>query len=130
MQDGTADHPCRTATPWNRGKLIGPKPPLKAKEIWSIRVRLHVAHRTRDLALFNPAFDSKLRACDLVALRVDDGVLNGRVRSRATVMQLKTGRPVQFEMTEQTREAVGRWLEKKDLHKAEPLLPITKQVEI
>ncbi len=123
MQDTTADHPYRTTTPWNRGKLIGPKPPLKAKEIWSIRVRLQVAHRIRDLALFNLALDSKLRACDLVALRVDDVALNGRVRSRATVMQRKTGRPVQFEITEQTREAVGRWLEKKDLHKGEPLFP-------
>jgi integrase len=123
MQDGTADYPCRTATPWNRGKLIGPKPPLKAKEIWSIRVRLQVAHRIRDLALFNLALDSKLRACDLVALRVDDVALSGRVRSRATIMQRKTGRPVQFEITEQTREAVGRWLEQNDLHKGEPLFP-------
>ncbi|WP_154660984.1 tyrosine-type recombinase/integrase, partial [Microvirga lotononidis] len=123
MQDSSADHPCQTTAPWNRGKLIGPKPPLKAKEIWSIRVRLQVAHRIRDLALFNLALDSKLRACDLVALRVDDVALNGRVRSRATVMQRKTGRPVQFEITEQTREAVGRWLEKKDLHKGEPLFP-------
>ena len=70
MQDTLADHTCRTTTPWNRGKLIGPKPPLKAKE-----------------------------------------------------MQRKTGRPVQFEITEQTREAVGHWLEKKDLHKDEPLFP-------
>jgi integrase len=123
MQDNTADHPCRTSAPWNRGKLIGSKPPLKPKEIWSIRVRLQVAQRVRDLALFNLALDSKLRACDLVALRVDDVALNGRVRSRATVMQRKTGRPVQFEITEQTREAVGRWLEKKDLHKGEPLFP-------
>ncbi|MXQ14876.1 tyrosine-type recombinase/integrase [Microvirga makkahensis] len=123
MQDTTADHPCRTNSPWNRGKLIGPKPPLKAEEIWSIRVRLQVAHRIRDLALFNLALDSKLRSCDLVALRVDDVALNGRVRSRATVMQRKTGQPVQFEITEQTREAVGRWLEKKDLHKGEPLFP-------
>jgi integrase len=123
MQDTIADHPCRTITPWNRGKLIGPKPPLKPKEIWSIRVRLQLARRVRDLALFNLALDSKLRACDLVALRVDDVALNGRVRSRATVMQRKTGQPVQFEITEQTREAVGRWLEKKNPHKGEPLFP-------
>lgn len=123
MQDSTPDHICRTAIPWNRGKLIGPKPPLKAKEIWSIRVRLQVAQRVRDLALFNLALDSKLRACDLIGLRMDDVALNGRVRSRATIMQRKTGRPVQFEITEQTREAVGRWLEKKDLHKGEPLFP-------
>lgn len=123
MHDSTADHPCRTTTPWNRGKLIGPKPPLNAKEIWSIRVRLQVAHRIRNLALFNLALDSKLRACDLVALQIDDVALNGRVRSRATVMQRKTGRPVQFEITEKTREAVGRGLEKKDLHKGVPLFP-------
>ncbi len=123
MQESISDHTCRTNSPWNRGKLIGPKPPLKTKEIWSIRVRLQVADRVRDLALFNLALDSKLRAYDLVALRVDDVALNGRVRSRATIMQRKTGRPVQFEITEQTREAVGRWLEKKDLHKGEPLFP-------
>jgi integrase len=69
------------------------------------------------------ALDSKLRVCDLVALRVDDVALNGRVWSRATVIQRKTGRPVQFEITEQTRKAVARWLEKKDLPKGEPLLP-------
>ena len=123
MHDSAADHTCRTSAPWNRGTLIGPKPPLNAKEIWSIQLRLQVAQRIRDLALFNLALDSKLRACDLVALRVDDVALSGRVRSRATVMQHKTGRPVQFEITEQTREAVGRWLEKKDLHKGEPLFP-------
>ena len=123
MQDSISDHTCRTTAPWNRGKLIGPKPPLKAKEIWSIRARLQVAQRVRDLALFNLALDSKLRACDLVALRVDDVALNGRVRSRATVLQRKTGRAVQFEITEQAREAIGRWLAKKDLHKGEPLFP-------
>ncbi|MBZ6077568.1 tyrosine-type recombinase/integrase [Microvirga puerhi] len=123
MHESFSDHPCRTNFPWNRDKLIGPKPPLKAKEIWSIRVRLQVAHRIRDLALFDLALDSKLRACDLVSLRVDDVALNGRIRSRATVMQRKTGRPVQFEITEQTREAVGRWLEKPDLRKGEPLFP-------
>lgn len=106
MQNSISDHPCQTSSPWNRGKLIDPKPPLKAKEVWSIRVRLQVAHRIRDLALFNLALDSKLRTCDPIALRVDDVALNGRVRSRATVMQRKTGRPVQFEITEQTREAV------------------------
>jgi integrase len=123
MQDRISDHTCRTTAPWDRGKLIGPKPPLKAKEIWSIRVRLQVAQRVRDLALFNLALDSKLRACDLVALWVDDVALNGRARPRATVLQRKTGRPVQFEITEQTREAIGRWLAKKNLHKGEPLFP-------
>jgi site-specific recombinase XerC len=123
MQDAIADQNCRTTTPWNQGKLIGPKPPLKPKEIWSMQVRLQVAYRIRDLALFNLALDSNLRACDLVALRVDDVALNGRVRSRATIMQRETGQPVQFEITEQTCKAVGCWLEKKDPNKGEPLFP-------
>lgn len=123
MQDIISAQRSRTIAPWNQGKLIGPKPPLKAKETWSIRIRLQVAQRVRDSARFNLALDSKLRACDLVALRVDDVALNGRVRSRATAMQRKTGQPVQFEITEQTREAVGRWLEKRDLYKGEPLFP-------
>src|SRR5215212_1286652 len=96
--------------PWNRGRLVGPKPPLKLKEIWAIRIRLQVAQRSRDLALFNLALDSKLRACDLVRLRVADLTLGGKVRSRATVLQRKTGRPVQFEITDQTRDAVERWM--------------------
>jgi integrase len=78
-----------------------------------------VSKRTRDLALFNLALDSKLRACDLVAIRVDDVALNGRVRSRTTVLQRKTGRPVQFEITEQAGEIVERWLENKNLHESE-----------
>ena len=56
--------------PWNKGKLVGQKPPLKLREIWAIRIRLQLARRTRDLALFNLAIDSKLRACDLVCIRV------------------------------------------------------------
>jgi integrase len=96
--------------PWNRGRLLGQKPPLKLREVWAIRIRLQIAGRARDLALFNLAIDSKLRGCDLVALRVDDVLLGGRVRPRATVLQRKTGRPVQFELTEQTRDAVARWI--------------------
>ena len=96
--------------PWNKGKLIGQKAPLKLKEIWAIRIRLQLAHRARDLALFNLGLDSKLRGCDLVALRVCDVVQGGRVLSRAIVMQRKTKRPVQFELTEQTREAVHAWI--------------------
>jgi hypothetical protein len=80
--------------PWNRGRLVGPKPPLKLKEIWAIRIRLQVAQRLRDLALFNLALDSKLRGCDLVRLRVADVTLAGRVRSRAAVVQHMCGRPV------------------------------------
>jgi hypothetical protein len=93
--------------PWNKGKLVGQKAPLKLKEIWAIRVRLQLADRRRELALFNLAIDSKLRACDLVKLRVRD-VCNGQVvAARAIILQQKTRRPVQFEITEPTREAVS-----------------------
>jgi integrase len=98
------------AMPWNKGKLLGQKPPLKLKEIWAIRIRLQLDHRTRELALFNLAVDSKLRGCDLVALCVHDVVQGSRVASRAIVMQKKTQRPVQFEITEQTRDAVAAWI--------------------
>ena len=82
------------ATPWNKGKLLGQKPPLKLKEIWAIRIRLQLDHRARELALFNLAIDSKLRGCDLVALRVHDVVQGSHVAARAIVMQRKTQRPV------------------------------------
>jgi integrase len=96
--------------PWNKGRLIGQKRPLKPKDVWSIRVRLQVERRARNLALFNLAIDSKLRGCDLVRLQVDDVSVGGRVRDRATIVQKKTGRPVQFEITEQTRAATRRGL--------------------
>jgi integrase len=96
--------------PWNKGRLIGQKRPLKPKDVWSIRVRLQVEGRARNLALFNLAIDSKLRGCDLVRLQVDDVSVSGRVRDRATIVQKKTGRPVQFEITEQTRAAIQAWL--------------------
>ncbi len=97
-------------SPWNKGKLTGQKPPLKLREIWAIRIRLQMAGRTRDLALFNLAIDSKLRGCDLVPLRVFDVAHGGRALSRATVVQSKTGRPVCFELTAQTRETVEAWI--------------------
>ncbi len=82
----TKAHP----TPWNKGKLIGQKAPLKLRDIWAIRIRLQLAKRTRDLALFNLAVDSKLRGCDLVSLRVRDVLQGSGVASRAIVMQRKT----------------------------------------
>jgi hypothetical protein len=97
----------RRRTAWNKGKLIGQKSPLKLKEIWAIRIRLQLECRTGELALFNLAIDSKLRGCDLVSLRVQDVTQGTRVASRAIVMQQKTQRPVQFELTEQTRDAVA-----------------------
>ena len=96
--------------PWNKGILVGQKPPLKLKEIWAIRVRLQLGARHRDLALFNLAIESKLRGCDLVKPKIKD-VTNGRaVMSRAIVMQQKTGRPVQLEITENTRDAISNWM--------------------
>ena len=95
-------HTQQNHAPWNKGKLIGQKPPLKLKEIWAIRIRLQLANRIRDLALFNLAIDSKLRGCDLVKLRVLDVAHGGVVSKRAMVMQQKTHQPVQFEITEQT----------------------------
>ena len=92
--------------PWNKGHLTGQKRPLKPKDVWAIRVRLQLEHRARDLALFNLAIDSKLRGCDLVGLEVDEVCAGGRVRDRATIIQKKTGRPVQFESTEQTRRSI------------------------
>ena len=109
--------------PWNKGKLIGQKSPLKLKEIWAIRVRLELSQRTRDLALFNLAIDSKLRACDLVKLKVRDISHGDRVASRAIVMQQKTGRPVQFEITEQTRKSVTDWIKVSELKSDHFLFP-------
>ena len=96
----------RCRRPWNKGLLIGQKKPLEPKHVWSIRVRLEIARLMRDLAIFNLAIDSKLRACDLVKLRLDDICSGENVRRRATIVQKKTGRPVQFEITEQSRSAV------------------------
>ncbi len=96
--------------PWNKGKLIGAKPPLRPKHVWAIRSKLQVDGRTRDLALFNLAIDSKLRGCDLVSLKVEDVAPHGHAVDRGTVRQKKTGRPVRFEMTEQTREAVDNYI--------------------
>jgi len=100
----------RVRQAWNSGLVVGPKPPLKPKDIWAIRAQLRHQQRIRDLALFNLAIDSKLRGCDLVHLRVADVVLAGSVRPRASIMQSKTGRPVVFELTEASRESVQGWL--------------------
>lgn len=109
--------------PWNKGKLVGQKAPLRLKDIWAIRVRLQLADRTRELALFNLAVDSKLRSCDLVKPRVRDVTHGDRVASRAIVMQQKTHRPVQFEITEQTREAVSSWIDQARLRPEAFLFP-------
>jgi integrase len=110
-------------TPWNKGKMIGQKPPLKLKEIWAIRIRLQLTKKTRELAMFNLAIDSKLRGCDLVSLKVRDVTHGNQVVPRASVMQHKTQRPVQFELTDPTRDAVGAWIAKAKLKSDEFLFP-------
>jgi integrase len=110
-------------TPWNKGKLVGQKAPLRLRDIWAIRVRLQLAEKTRDLALLNLAIDSKLRACDLTKLRVRDVAHGEHVSSRAIVMQQKTKRPVQFEITEQTRSALEAWMHQASLRNEDFLFP-------
>ena len=96
--------------PWNKDKIVGQKAPFKVKDIWALRVRLQMEGRVRELALFNLGIDSKLRGCDLVALKVRDICHGEQVATRAVVMQHKTQRPVQFEITEQTRGALKNWI--------------------
>jgi integrase len=109
MQD-QVNAPAPKRVPWNKGKLTGAKPPLRPKHVWSIRTKLQIEGRARDLAMFNLAIDSKLRGCDVVAIRVEDVAAGGYTADRATVRQKKTGRPVRFELSEQTRQAVDDYL--------------------
>ena len=110
MPDNEICSPTNKRTPGNKGKLIGARPPLRPKHVWSIRTRLLLEWRIRDLALFNLAIDSKLRGCDVVAVKVEDVAPNGYTMDRATVRQRKTGRPVKFELTDQTRQAIDDYL--------------------
>ena len=125
MKQGTQDTNDQNnhQVPWNKGKLIGQKSPLKLKEIWAIRIRLQMAKNTRELALFNLAIDSKLRGCDLVTLRISDVAQSNRVSSRAIIMQQKTHRPVHFEITEQTRDSLEAWINQAKLKSDQYLFP-------
>jgi integrase len=105
----SAEKPARRP-PWNKGKIVGAKPPLRPSHVWSIRTKLQIEGRKRDLALFNLAIDSKLRGCDLVAVRVDDVAPSGYAMDRATIRQKKTGRPVRFELTDQARMTIDEYL--------------------
>lgn len=107
--------------PWNKGKLTGQKPALKPKEVWSIRIRLQLSNRIKELALFNMAIDSKLRSCDLVKLRVSDVVHGSQVLKRAMVIQQKTKFPVQFEITKDTRESVLALIKQSELNSTDYL---------
>jgi integrase len=116
MRDNEASvAPSLRRGPWNKGKLVGAKPPLRPKHVWSIRTKLQIADRKRDLAMFNLAIDSKLRGCGaaphgVVALKVEDIAPHGYAVERATVRQKKTGVPVRFEVTEHTRQAVDDYI--------------------
>ena len=103
-------HPRKESEPWNKGKIIGQKPPLLPKHVWAIRTKLQMEKRVRELVLFNLAIDSKLRGCDIVRLRLEDVAPNGYAIDRAIIRQQKTGHPVKFELTEQTRCSVDEYL--------------------
>ena len=109
--------------PWNKHRLLGPKSPFKLHEIWAIRIRLQLFDRTRDLALFNLAIDSKLRGCDLVSLRVRDVSQGGQILSRAMVVQRKTSIPVQSEITDQTQSALAVWIKQERLRLDDYVFP-------
>ena len=121
MYQLTASNP--HVIPWNKGRLCGQKRPLKLQEIWSIRIRLQLRKCTRDLAMFNLALDSKLRACDLMALRLGDIAQGNRVQPRARIIQRKTGRPVQFEITAQARESIEQWIAVANLRPPDFIFP-------
>jgi integrase len=106
-----------------QGKIVGQKAPFKVKDIWALRVRLQMESRVRELELFNLGIDSKLRGCDLVSLKVRDVCHGDHVASRAVVMQHKTQRPVQFEITQVTRDAVQKWIKQAELKSEDFLFP-------
>jgi len=108
---------------WNKGRLIGQKRPLLPKQVWAIRARLELAGNIRGLALFNLAIDSKLRGCDLVKLGVADLVVGDRVHERVTIVQSKTNKPVQFEVSENTRETIASWVEQPEMRGCRFLFP-------
>src|SRR4029079_9657254 len=110
MQDQVNATPASKRVPWNKGKLTGARPPLRPKHVWAIRTKLQMERQIRDLALFNLAIDSKLRGCDVVAVKVDDVAPNGYAIDRATVRQRKTGHPVRFELTEKSRQAIDDYI--------------------
>lgn len=113
-------------TPWNKGKIIGQKAPLRQQEIWSIRARLEIANNLKELALFNLAIDSKLRGCDLVALKVSDVMRSGDILTRTSVVQQKTGTPVMFEIIAHTRQSLRAWIAHAKLSYDDYLFPSRK----
>lgn len=123
MSTATVQNQQRLREPWNKGRVIGQKRPLRPKDVWNIRVRLQIKAGKRDLAMFNLAIGSKSRACDLARLKIDDVYANGHARDRSTIIQKKTSRPVQFELTEPTRKAIEEWLAVMKPHEGRYLFP-------
>jgi integrase len=107
------DPAAKDRRPWNAGRKIGAKRALKPQQVWAIRFWLDRERRLRDRALFDLAIDSKLRGCDVVKIKISELVSGGRVRSRAIVIQQKTGRPVQFELLEAARGSILAYLERR-----------------
>jgi integrase len=107
------DPAVRDVHPWNATQIVGAKHPLKPRDVWAIRFFLDEHRRVRDRALFDLAIDSKLRGCDIVKIRIGDIVSGGCIRNRATVIQQKTGRPVQFELMATARASLTAWLERR-----------------
>lgn len=121
MYEITPDRP--KPAPWNKGKLVGQKPPLKPQNIWGIRIHLQMDDNKRDLALFNLAIDSKLRGCDLVRMKVSDISQSGSIQRRAQIIQRKTQRAVKFEITEATRDSLTDWIDSANLKVWDYLFP-------
>ncbi len=115
--------------PWNKGRLIGQKPPLKPKHVWAIRTRLQLDGKQRDLALFNLAIDSKLRGCDLVSLKTEEIAPHGFAGKRCTIRQRKTGRPVTFEVSELTRSAIDQYMDSRSVKYSKYLFSGRKNIE-
>ncbi len=107
------DPAAREQRAWNAGRVIGAKRALKSQQVWAIRFWLDHTRRLRDRALFDLAIDSKLRGCDVVKTKIGDLVSGGQIRTRAIVVQQKTGRPVQFELLEAARTSMLAWLEQR-----------------
>jgi hypothetical protein len=118
-----SNQPIQHRSPWNKGRLVGQKPPLKLQEIWAIRVRLQIANHRRDLALLNQAIDSKLKSCDLVKLKVLDIAHGVNILKRAMAIQQKTLQPVPFETIQQMRESLAIWIASKKLPAKPPPNP-------
>ena len=116
MGHSDLDPAVRERRPWNAGTIVGAKRPLKPRDVWAIRFYLDEHRRLRDKAMFDLAIDSKLRGCDIVKMKIGDIAVGGSIRNRATIIQQKTGKPVQFELMADARKSLLAWLERRGGH--------------